>query len=644
MLDILLDTFFAFLIMHHSVFQILAVHPNGEMEAGTGWFSADAQAYAHSKFPFLAKDSLYGLTNNHVVTGACSLFSRHVVCRRTDLPLSVCGVAADVDLAVVRLSGAAKNYLEQKLREKTELTSMPLLPMMDSDRVVMPKQYNPLAPDASVVSVGHPLGSEFQTQTVGRVEGFKRVNMGASNLYIAHTSTIQPGNSGGPLLYKNCVVGINSLKATGATTDNLNMAIPSRRILSYLPHVLDEKQQQMTMSVANLAAHLNSQIAQEHLLDSLSKQSAVIGDARSMATAYAEAMSSEEHSCGGAVHCDAKRYPTLRSFMRNYSHRPGFHKLFTKVAETLHSGDYNKLRRMATGKGFDAHLCSQCETSAATGNEHLYCVSAAPGKVVHSPMLGFDYKATSPLTRSALGVDESIAGGVVVSEVLPYGTLSNSLKPYDIITKVRTQDGAMALDEQGEHYKMEWGLSLGLADLVDRAPLGSKVTLDLLRDGTEHPVSFVHAPLATNERPAVRHLDASEVHLNAAVQVGGVSFKVLRMSDLADPRIAATAAKYGQPGKRHMEKVIVAAVDPASAAFHNYSLMPGQIVSHVNRCAVAKGEGGGAWRDFVERLTGDAGRGGLAMLTTECGAVDTLNVSEQESMQLLNYLQSSACV
>lgn len=630
--------------MHHSVFQILAVHPNGEMEAGTGWFSADAQAYAHSKFPFLAKDSLYGLTNNHVVTGACSLFSRHVVCRRTDLPLSVCGVAADVDLAVVRLSGAAKDYLEQKLREKTGLTSMPLLPMADSDKVVMPKQYDPLASDASVVSVGHPLGSEFQTQTVGRVEGFKRVNMGASNLYIAHTSTIQPGNSGGPLLYNNRVVGINSLKATGATTDNLNMAIPSRRILSYLPHILDERQQQMSMSVANLAAYLNSQIAEEHLLDSLAKQSAVIGDPRAMSTAYAEAMSCEDHSCGGgAVHCDAKRYPTLRSFLRNYSHRPGFHKLFAKVAGTLHNGDYAKLKRMATGKGFDVHLCSQCERSAAAGTEHLYCVSAAPGKVVHSPMLGFDYKATSALTRSALGVD-SKDGGVVVSEVLPYGALSNMLKPYDVITKVHTQDGAMALDEQGEHYKKEWGLSLGLADLVDRAPLGSKVTMKLLRDGAEKSVTFVHAPLATSERPAVRHLDASEVHLNAAVAVGGVSFKVLRMSDLADPRIAAMASKYGQPDKRHLEKIIVAAVDPASAAFHNYSLMPGQVVSHVNRCAVSNGEGGGAWRDFVEKLTGDAGRGGLAMLTTECGGVDTLNVSEQESMQLLNYLQSSACV
>lgn len=421
------------------------------------------------------------------------------------------------------------------------------------------------------------------------------------------------------------------------------MAIPSRRILSYLPHILQERQEQLSAAIVNLATQLNSQPLQAHLLDSVSKQSAVVGDARAMETAYAKAMSCEDHSCGGAVHCDSKRYPTLRSFMRNYAHRPGFHSLFSKVTQVLHSGNYGKLRRMATGKGFDAHLCSQCESSAQHDTEHLYCVSPAPGNVVHSPLLGFDYKPTSKLTRAALNAGR-VQGGVIVSEVLPYGTLSAKLKPYDIIAEVHTNDGAMKLDEQGEHFKKEWGLSLGLADIVDRAPLGTQVAFKIFRAGVPVTMNFTHAPPMAGDRPAVRHLDASEVHLNAAIQVGGVAFKVLRMSDLADPRIAATAAKYGRPDKRHMEKVIVASVGPMSAAFHNYSLMPGQVVSHVNQSAVSSGAGGGAWRDFVQKLTGNAGRGGLAMLSTECGGVDTLPVSEQEAVQLLQYLQSSACV
>lgn len=158
--------------MHHSVFQVLAVQPNGQVEAGTAWFSADAQSYAEQRYPEITKQSpdcigaYYGLTNAHVVRGAVSLFSRHVCCRRTDLPLSVCGIADDVDLAVVRLTGRAKQLLDTKLREKAGINVLPMLHMADSDAVTMPALYNPTQSSASVVAVGHPLGSEFQTRYV----------------------------------------------------------------------------------------------------------------------------------------------------------------------------------------------------------------------------------------------------------------------------------------------------------------------------------------------------------------------------------------------------------------------------------------------------------------------------------------------
>ena len=156
--------------MHHSVFQVLAVQPNGQVEAGTAWFSADAQSYAERRYPNLAKHSpdgvgaYYGLTNAHVVRGAANLFSRHVCCRRTDLPAGVVGIANDVDLAVVRLSGRAKQLLDTKLREKAGISKLPMLHMSDSDAVTMPALYDPTKSSASVVAVGHPLGSEFQTQ------------------------------------------------------------------------------------------------------------------------------------------------------------------------------------------------------------------------------------------------------------------------------------------------------------------------------------------------------------------------------------------------------------------------------------------------------------------------------------------------
>lgn len=622
--------------MHHSTFQILGVVGEG-IEAGTGFFSADAQRFALERFPSLAKDAYYGLTNAHVVRGAGNnLYSRHVVCRRTDLPLSVVGVADEVDLAVVKLSGRAKRLLDTQLRCKANLGVVPMLTLADSDSVAMPAAYgDPTELTARVQAVGHPLGSEFQTQTVGAVEGWKRVNQGASQLFIAHTATIQQGNSGGPLLNAsgNCV-GINSLKATGQSVDGLQMAIPSRRILSYLPHMLmGEEQGALTQKLVRLASHLKTQGAEVQLLDALAQQHAPLGDARSMAASYTQAM-----ACGGCCgkQSDAHAYPTLASFVRGFAHKPGFHALFHKVATHLLTANHTALHDMAS-RGFDTELCGHCQQShVGAGMQSLYCQSPMPAALVHSPQLGFDYKATSALTRAALGVPH-LKGGVVVSEVLPYGQLAHKLKPMDIITSVQTIEGVHALDEQGEHYKAAWGLSLGLSDLVDRAPLSTAVKYNVFRDGRPMEVAFTHAPLQAEQRPAVRHLDASEAHLDAAVSVAGVTFKVLRMSDLANPQMAQSCAmQYSAPSKRHLQKILVAGVDPQSAVFHNYSLMPGQVVSHVNRAAVPSQ---GAWQDFLGKLVEAGERGGLALVGTEGGGVDTFPVTGNEAAQLKQFMQ-----
>ena len=410
--------------------------------------------------------------------------------------------------------------------------------------------------------------------------------------------------------------------------------------------MLDERMQQLSMGVVQLANHLDAQGVETRLLDAVARQPAVIGDARSMETAYALAMQCGDHECCSshvAKGTDAELYPTLASFVRGFAHKPGFHKLFSKVTELLHTGEHAKLHRLACAPGgFDAKLCGHCKRRRLGDAQDLYCVSAVPAKLVHSPTLGFDYKATSKLTRSALGVSH-LDGGVVVSKVLPYGALSTRLMPYDVISEVHTQDGAMALDGQGEHYRGDWGLSLGLADLVDRAPLSTQVKFKVHRDGQAFMLDFTHAPLTADQRPAVRALDASEAHMNAAVSVGGVTFKVLRMTDMSDPRIAQScAAQYADPLKRHMEKVIVAGVDPASMAFHDYSLSPGMVISEVGQTKIKSGVGGGAWRDFLEKLTGDSGKGGLAMLATEEGGIETLPVSEIEASQLLRYLETSA--
>ena len=438
------------------------------------------------------------------------------------------------------------------------------------------------------------------------------------------------------------------MKGSSANVDNLNMAIPSRRILSYLPHMLDERQGVLTRKLVQLANHLGTQGAEASLLNAIGQERAIVGDARSMATAYRLAM-----ACGGdcgaapsarGVQSDARQYPTLTAFVRGFGHKPGFHRLFAKVAHMLHSGEHGKLYKLASSPGgYNSKLCGHCQQRSVAGNESMYCVSAVPGKLVHSPTLGFDYKPASALSRKALDVPH-LRGGVIVSTVLPYGPLADKLQPYDVVSAVRTVEGEMQLDEQGEHYNKAWGLSLGLSDVIDRAPLSTPVELVVHRAGRPVRVQFTHAPLTADQRPAVRTLDASEAHLNAALAVAGVSFKILRMSDLADPSVAQSgAALYGRPSQRHLEKVIVSAVDPASALFHDYSLGRGQVVQAVNRQALPDGARGGAWRDFLGKLVA-AGNSdtGLAMLQTECGGVDTFPVTPQEAAQITQYLEHTA--
>jgi hypothetical protein len=213
------------------------------------------------------------------------------------------------------------------------------------------------------------------------------------------------------------------------------------------------------------------------------------------------------------------------------------------------------------------------------------------------------------------------------------------LKKYDVVSAIKTSDGLMHLDEQGEHYSSKWGLSLGLADLVERAPMGSQCGFQIHRDGRDLTMSFKRAPLSNEDRPAVRLLDRGEQHLNTGLAVGGCTFKILRLNDLADPRIAqSSAVKYAAPLERNATKIIVAGVSEQSVAFHNYSLMPGMVVSELNKTKLSEEC---PWQDFCEKLVETAQGTGVALLGTECGGCDAIQVSPQEGAALVQYLQQT---
>lgn len=421
------------------------------------------------------------------------------------------------------------------------------------------------------------------------------------------------------------------------------MAIPSARLKSHFSELLCEKMPVLTAAMVRLANHLASQGTEVQFLEASAKDTLVLGHPRVMEEAYAKAMSIQPKSSGGTRMTDAERYPTLTSFVRGWSHKPGFHGLFKKVSMLLHEGRLQRLHQIAaTGNGFADKLCSHCECAAATsshGHSFSYCVSATPAKVVHSPRLTWDYKPTSSLSRKGLGV--SCKGGVIVSEVLPHSRLAGKLRPYDVISHVRTsRDGLMELDEAGEAWQSKWGLSLGLSDILERSDLHTPVALQVHRGDQKFVVQFQHAPLAADERPPIRILDQSEARLNTSISVGGVTLKQLRLSDFADPAIAmGAAADYQNPHKHNQHVVVVAAVDPRCAAFHDFSLMPGQIVEEIHRQPLTTGKT--AWTDFLEQLAETPHNyAGVCMLKTKGGGVDALPVTPAEAQQLTAYLQS----
>jgi len=138
----------------------------------------------------------YILTNKHVVEDASVIEIIDHNSRR--YPVEAIGMAASVDLAVLKIEGSGFEYLE-------------FAPASD------------IKVGERVIAVGNPLGLSF-TVTEGIISAVDRRIRGID--YIQTDVPINPGNSGGPLVNaKKQIVGINTFIV--ADTQGLGFAIPS---------------------------------------------------------------------------------------------------------------------------------------------------------------------------------------------------------------------------------------------------------------------------------------------------------------------------------------------------------------------------------------------------------------------------------
>ncbi|TQF08402.1 trypsin-like serine protease, partial [Myxococcus llanfairpwllgwyngyllgogerychwyrndrobwllllantysiliogogogochensis] len=96
----------------------------------------------------------------------------------------------------------------------------------------------PLKLGETVEAIGHPKGYEF-TITRGVISAMRRQRsaaIGSDNLveFVQTDTPISEGNSGGPLLLKDAVIGVNDWIRVDKGSQNLNFSVSYNEIRSYL--------------------------------------------------------------------------------------------------------------------------------------------------------------------------------------------------------------------------------------------------------------------------------------------------------------------------------------------------------------------------------------------------------------------------
>ncbi len=152
------------------------------------------------------------LTNNHVVSGSTSVTVKFI--NGNTVTGQVLGTDAIKDLAVVKVDASAVSGI-------TPLT------FGDSSQ---------LTPGETAIAIGNPYGLD-DSISIGIISGINRSLDNMTGL-VQTDASLNPGNSGGPLLDSNGnVIGINDAIETSATggTTGIGFAVPSNAAVSELP-------------------------------------------------------------------------------------------------------------------------------------------------------------------------------------------------------------------------------------------------------------------------------------------------------------------------------------------------------------------------------------------------------------------------
>jgi len=160
---------------------------------------------------FIVSQNGYVITNAHVLSGARYAYA--TTFDKKNYRMSLVGYDDDLDIAVLKINAS---YPYFRFRDSTTLKV-----------------------GEKVIAIGNPLGLSFSVSE-GIISAVHRTG-GNANLphYIQTDASLNPGNSGGPLIdVYGRVIGINNFKARA---ENIGFALESNKIVEIVNDITSEK-------------------------------------------------------------------------------------------------------------------------------------------------------------------------------------------------------------------------------------------------------------------------------------------------------------------------------------------------------------------------------------------------------------------
>jgi S1-C subfamily serine protease len=160
---------------------------------------------------FIIADGGYVVTNEHVIDGATA--ATIITYDGQTHSVSLIGKDVNMDIALLKI---------------TETGYSPLTLANSNDVQVGEK----------VIAIGNPLGLQFSVSE-GIVSAVHRSGDNELNVYIQTDASLNPGNSGGPLINKEGeVIGINNFKVSGS--ESLGFALESNYIKETINNIYNK--------------------------------------------------------------------------------------------------------------------------------------------------------------------------------------------------------------------------------------------------------------------------------------------------------------------------------------------------------------------------------------------------------------------